>query len=686
MCLDGDIYVCSDRVADADAIGYRNKLYNLLNGSGYYLDFVGSQKYGYSVMSDFDNAGFSGIKDQGLADIIQSGSTTGTWGQITPGPYLNYFDTDIVLLHIGTNDVLADEYNDVSAVGRLLDAIDDYEVANGKPILVFLAKILNPQNTTCGSDWKTNTYNSKLQSMAQSRISSGDHIVIVDMNCGAGLNYYTDMVDQAHPNQTGYDKMADQWFAAIDGYNTAPVVSQIPNQTIASGGSFTQINLDSYVSDVEDNDQEITWSTSPSNPVHFTVSIDEDRKASVTPKDSEWSGSEEIIFIATDRGRVVSGLQKSDNSLTRFSVNWLPEITGQEDITISEGNSHLITLDDLQITDPENAPSGLYVVANTGSNYTLSGTTITPQDGFFGQLSVPVKIVDAGTESNTYPLLMDVVQTQHPPVITSTPILDAYTNGLYEYAVTATDPDPDDVLIFTASEKPSWMQINGSTGLLSGIPSRGQQGVYEISVEVSDGNHSDDQTFSVEVFLQNQPPVITTSPELTGTAGQTYSYGILATDADGDPITYFESVVPQWLEFITAAQVMIGVPSNGDSGENLVILGVTDQIDTSYQSFIIDVSFVAGVGEHEIDGISMIYPNPVNDRVVIDLSQLNSPNETASIELYDMTGKKVLERKLDGVLTEISLRSHGLSTGIYMYQLNVPSERDKIITGKLVIR
>ncbi len=685
MCLNGDIYTC-ERLADPLAIGYRFELYSQLSSGGYNFDFVGGNKYGYSTMSDSDNAGFSGVKDQQLADIIESGTTGSPWGQITPGPYLDYFDTDIVLLHIGTNDVLADEYNDVSNVSRLLDAIDDYEIANGKPILVFLAKIIGPANYSCNSHYGTQQYNSRLVSMAQSRINNGDKIVIVDMHCGAGINYYTDMADQAHPLQTGYDKMADKWFEAIDGYNTAPVVSQIPNQSIAQGASFTQINLDSYVSDVEDSPQDILWSISPSSPVHYNVIIDENRKATVTAIDSQWSGSEDITFIAMDRGKVVSGLQKTDDCVARFSIDWVPEIIGQEELTITEGQSLNITLDELILADQENAPAGLYVVVSQGSNYTVNGTTITPQADYFGQLSVPVKVVDNGTESNTYPLLVDVVQTSYPPEITSSPVLEAFTNGLYQYTMTATDPDPEDELIYSASQIPEWLQINGSTGVLSGIPARGEEGFYEVSLEVTDGLYVDDQSFTVEVILKNQPPVITTVPEGTATAGQTYTYGILATDSDNDQLTYFASTLPEWLEFIPAAQVMIGVPFNSDSGDNLVTMGVTDQIDTTFQVFMIDVSFVAGRGELEFDAISMIYPNPVQDHLMIDLSQLYNPGEMVRFELFDMTGKKVMEMELTAPLTEISLSSHGLSEGIYLYQLNFQLERNKIMTGKLIVR
>ncbi len=494
------------------------------------------------------------------------------------------------------------------------------------------------------------------------------------------------MADQAHPNQTGYEKMADQWYSAIDAYNTAPVVSQIPNQTIAQGGTFTQINLDNYVSDSEDNPQEMIWSISPSNPQYFTVSIDENRRATITPKNAQWSGAEDITFIAMDRGKVVTALQKTDECTTRFSVDWLPEIIGQEELSVAEGGSLTITLDDLIIADPDNAPAGLYVVVNPGSHYTVNGTTITAEDDFFGQLTVPVKIVDGGNESDIYPLLVDVVQVNWPPEISSSPVTEAYTNGLYEYAVEATDPDPADILVYSASTKPDWMQINGSTGVLSGIPARGEEGFYDVTVEVTDGNYVDDQSFTVEVILQNQAPLITTEPEVTISAGQTYTYGILATDADNDPLSYFATTIPEWLEFIPAAQVMIGVPGNSDSGDNLVILAVTDQIDTTYQSFIIDVSFVSGRDELELDMAKMIYPNPVSDILVIDLAELYNPGEGAIFRLFDMTGKKVMQREITDPLTEISMSASGLREGIYLYQLSSPKTPDKVITGKLIVR
>ncbi len=94
-------------------------------------------------------------------------------------------------------------------------------------------------------------------------------------------------------------------------YN-APVVDNIPDQTIAEGGSFATINLDDYVSDVDNTDAEMTWTSAGSTSL--TVSI-VGRVATITIPDENWNGSETITFRAADPG----GLWDEDAVI--FTVN-----------------------------------------------------------------------------------------------------------------------------------------------------------------------------------------------------------------------------------------------------------------------------------------------------------------------------------------------------------------------------
>ena len=83
-----------------------------------------------------------------------------------------------------------------------------------------------------------------------------------------------------------------------------------------------------------------------------------------------------------------------------------------------------------------------------------------------------------------------------PPVITSDPITGAEVNQLYSYDIEATDADGD-TLTYSLTTKPSGMTINLSTGLISWTPT--STGAYDVSVQVSDGDQTDVQSFTIYV-------------------------------------------------------------------------------------------------------------------------------------------------------------------------------------------
>jgi predicted RNA-binding protein with TRAM domain len=62
-------------------------------------------------------------------------------------------------------------------------------------------------------DPDTTTFNNNVQAMAETRIAAGDRIVIADQE--SALDYSTDMWDNLHPNNAGYDKMAVVWENAL---------------------------------------------------------------------------------------------------------------------------------------------------------------------------------------------------------------------------------------------------------------------------------------------------------------------------------------------------------------------------------------------------------------------------------------------------------------------------------------
>jgi len=225
-----------DTRSESVKAAYRYKLWQLLKQDGFRFDFVGSRYSGYSFFVDANNGGMPGITKGGLLRMMRTGIDH-TNKQQSPGPYLETYPADIVLLHIGTNQV----NENTADVASILDEIDSYEESHQVTITVILAQIINRVTQSA----VTKRYNQNLKAMAEARIANGDKIVIVNMDEGADLIYSTgvggDMTDDLHPNVSGYEKMAKVWHGAIkdviNGLNNqvplpaAPVLTSLANNT-----------------------------------------------------------------------------------------------------------------------------------------------------------------------------------------------------------------------------------------------------------------------------------------------------------------------------------------------------------------------------------------------------------------------------------------------------------------------
>ena len=84
------------------------------------------------------------------------------------------------------------------------------------------------------------------------------------------------------------------------------------------------------------------------------------------------------------------------------------------------------------------------------------------------------------------------------PAITTAPKTSAKTGLSYTYDVDASDPDGD-TLSFSLLAAPSGMGIGSSTGIISWTPASSQIGSSNVTVRVSDGNLTDNQSFEINV-------------------------------------------------------------------------------------------------------------------------------------------------------------------------------------------
>jgi hypothetical protein len=221
---------------DNQKIAYRAELYNLLDAGGYSFDFVGHNQGGFPTVHDPDHAAISWITDAGILRLLQDGYDMVNDVETTGGlPYLDVYTPDIILLHIGTSDIVAGQGASVDTVAMILDEIDAWEVASGHDVIVFLARIVDQavHNPTISD------YNDNLDLMWAGRGDPG--IIMVDMESGAGLIYPDDFKDNTHPNPDGDIKIGQAWYDAIDAYFSA--IPEDPTGLTVTGKTATTVSL-----------------------------------------------------------------------------------------------------------------------------------------------------------------------------------------------------------------------------------------------------------------------------------------------------------------------------------------------------------------------------------------------------------------------------------------------------------
>jgi hypothetical protein len=124
-----------------------------------------------------------------------------------------------------------------------------------------------------------------------------------------------------------------------------------------------------------------------------------------------------------------------------------------------------------------------------------------------------------------------------------------------------------------------------NTGEISWNPTN--VGDFEVTVEVSDGELTDTQSFIIAVTSFNQAPVIAPIPDDSIIAGEAYTYNIQATDPEGDNLAYTLTTKPVGM-MISNEGVINWLPNT--LGIIEITIEVSDGELNDTQSFAIEVT------------------------------------------------------------------------------------------------
>jgi hypothetical protein len=228
---------------------YRCWLWDMLRERGISADFVGSRS---GVMgssreemadadcpySDFDPE-HEGHFGWCTSDFLDEHSSIGCLHD-----WLNLYTPDIVLVHLGTNDVGYGKSID-EALDRLGGIIDTLRHHNPS-IVIFLAKLIS---STRSWNSRLPEFNDRIPEVCLNSCTDFSPVIMVDHN--SGFDPAEDTFDGVHPDSSGEYKMAQKWSDAIENflYTSAHPAAK----RIAYGKPARQRNYSGIVVDKQTN-------------------------------------------------------------------------------------------------------------------------------------------------------------------------------------------------------------------------------------------------------------------------------------------------------------------------------------------------------------------------------------------------------------------------------------------------
>lgn len=181
---------------------WRALLWNQLQNSGYTnIDFVGTlPPQGCGIAYDGDNEGHGGI----LATNMANQNQLPAW--------LSATTPDIVLMHLGTNDVWS--HLATSTILAAFSTLVDQMRASNPSMKILVAQII-PMNPSSCTDCAQGVValNAAIPAWASSKTTAQSPIIVVDQ--WTGFDDSTDTVDGVHPNDSGNQKMANKWYPPL---------------------------------------------------------------------------------------------------------------------------------------------------------------------------------------------------------------------------------------------------------------------------------------------------------------------------------------------------------------------------------------------------------------------------------------------------------------------------------------
>jgi len=403
-----------------------------------------------------------------------------------------------------------------------------------------------------------------------------------------------------------------------------------------------------------------------------------------TPTDAQVGLHDVSVVVSDDRG----GSTSQSFQISVAEENLAPELTTTALPDATEDQSYSATL---TATDPNSGDSLTFSLENGPANLILDGQigelTWLPVNAQVGTHSLTVRVTDQDGLFDEANLNITVQNVNDAPAFSSEPPLEATEGTPYQYTAQADDPDAGDSLTYSLTTAPDGMSVDAATGAVTWTPTANQGGSQSVTLTVTDSaGASDQQSWTIQVEILNQPPVITSIAPTTAFAGQTYQYPVSASDPENDALSFELTQAPAGMYIDAGTGLIEWQPTLAQLGDHDVTVRVTDANGgTDTQAFTVTVSdpnqaptissTPGGLAQvNSIYSYAVEAQDPDGDALTYSLNQSPSGmtiNTASGLVEWTPTDSQVGTHDVAVQVTD----EHGLGV-IQSYQLQVISENN----------
>jgi len=347
--------------------------------------------------------------------------------------------------------------------------------------------------------------------------------------------------------------------------NRAPVLAAIGNK------SATVDSLLTFTISATDADADtITYSATLPLPIGATLTGQNFRW---TPTSTQ-VGTHNITFIASDSNAV----QDSETVTVTVTspTNRPPVLAAIGSKSVSENSLLTFTI---SATDPD-GDTVTYSATGLPTGATLTGRTFSWRPGYTQAGTHNITFIASdGALQDSEVVAVTVSNTNRPPVLAAIGGKSVSEGSLLSFSVSATDPDIDDTITYSTGALPSGAAFAGST--FAWTPGYDQAGSPTVTFTVSDGHTQDSETVTITVNNTNRAPVLDAIANKSVNENTLLTFGISATDPDGNPLSYSATGLPSGATF--ASQTFSWTPSSSQAGNSyqVTFIAVDGQLNDS---------------------------------------------------------------------------------------------------------